>query len=226
MSTQAVVASLSGSGNNGGRKYSATATDGQWNSVNTTTGSSELGFAQKGRVIDNVNVQYNAGSCAWRILDRVTQMVVRSGFGCKLNTGNLSGYPIQPVMITQDMVFQVYPLAAGTKYLAWVQMVGRPPEFFAQTVADAATAELVSVTDSSSIGSYADQTLAKVDVQSPDGKVAQFLSVLDGNGGEVGTAYGTERQASAGMAAYIGLCYQGVAIPIMRGMTLNLTAQA
>ena len=226
MSTQAVVASLSGPGNQGGRKYSATATDGAWNSVNTTTGSSELGFAQKGRVIDNVNVQYAAGSCAWRILDRVTQMVVRAGFGCKLNKGNLSGYAIAPVMITQDMVFQVYPLAAGTKYLAWVQMKGRPPEFFAQTVADAATAELVSVTDNSSIGSYADQTLTQVDVQSPDGKVAQFLSVLDGNGGEVGTAYGTERFDGTQMGAYIGLCYTNVAIPIMRGMTLNLTAQA
>lgn len=226
MTTQAIVASLSGPGNQGGRKYSGTATDGAWNSLNTTTGSSELGFAQKGKVLDNINVQYIAGSCAWRILDRVTQMIVRSGFGCKLNTGALDGYAIKPVMITQDMVFQVYPLAAGTKYLSWVHMVGRPAEFFAQTVADAATAELVSVTDNSSIGSYADQTLQKVDIQSPDGKVAQFLSVLDGNGGEVGTAYGTERQASTGRAAYIGLCYQGVAIPIMRGMTLNLTAQA
>ena len=72
MTSQAVSLSLSGPGNQGGRLFSGTATDGDYTAINSTTGTAELGFAMRGQTIDNVAGVYTAGSGLWVIRDRVT----------------------------------------------------------------------------------------------------------------------------------------------------------
>ena len=218
---------MTGSGNQGGRLFSATATDGSFTSVNTTTGSAELGFAMKGKTISNVTANYAAGSCAWVIKNRVTQTYDRVGFGSLSHATGIYGYKIQPLQIVQDHVLQSYTLAAGTTYMAWVKMHGRPPELFTGTISNAATGEITTVTDASSLGSFADQKIEWIKVQGPDGKVVQVLQIFDANGGEVYGQYGGEREVLGGAAGgSLNMCIEGLNISIMRGMTIKLTVQA
>jgi hypothetical protein len=226
MSTQGVQGSLRGSGAQGGRKYSGTATDGQWTSINTATGNSELGFAQKGKVLDHVTINYAAGSCAWAIKNRVTQTIDRAGFGTLSAATSAVGESIKPIMIVQDHIFQSYSLAAGTKYLAWVTFKGRPPELFAGTIANGSEGELTTVTDSSSLGSFADQVIQEIMVQGPDGKIVQYATVYDANGGEMFNQYGGERNSLGAPNSNTELHVCNLALPVARGMTIKLTVQA
>jgi len=227
MTTQAFVASISGPGNQGGRAFSGTVTDAAFTAVNTTTGSAELGFAMKGKTIDNVMANYAAGSCAWAIKNRVTQTIDRCGFGSLSAASGTQGYKIQPINIVQDHILQSYTLAAGTTYLAWVKMHGRPAELFSGTIANGALGELTTVTDSSSLGSFADQRVEWVKVQGPDGKVVQLMQIFDANGGEIFARYGGEREVLGGTeSGSVNMCVSNLAIPIMRGMTIKLTVQA
>lgn len=228
MTTQAFVASVSGSGNQGGRAFSGTVTDGAFTAVNSTTGSAELGFCMKGKTISKVTANYAAGSCAWAIKNRVTQTIDRCGFGTLSAATSLEGYSIQPITIVQDHILQSYTLAAGTTYLAWVKMHNRPAELFSGTIANGAQGELTTVTDSSSLGSFADQSVEWIKVQGPDGKVVQLMQIYDANGGEMFAAYGGEREvlAGSGEAGAVNVCSSNLALPIARGMTLKLTVQA
>ena len=228
MTTQAVAFSLSGPGNNGGRLFSGTATDAAFTSINSTTGGSELGFCLKGKTVTNVMMNGTAGGYAWAIKNRVTQTIDRCGFGSLTAGTPFNGYPIQPISIVQDHVLQSYTLAAGTTYLAWVKMHGRPPELFSGTIANGATGEMTTVTDSSSLGSFADQRIQWIKVQGSDGKIVTYLQVFDANGGESFAALGGERAVLGGIApsACENLCVEGINVPIMRGMTLKLTVAA
>jgi len=227
MSTQSFTASLSGPGANGGRAFSGTATDGAFTSINSTTGAAELGFAMKGKVIDNVTANYAAGSSAWAIKNRVTQTIDRYGFGSLSAATPVRGYQIQPIQIVQDHILQSYTLAAGTTYLAWVKMHGRPAELFSGTIANGSQGELTTVTDNSSLGSFADQKIESIKVQGPDGKIVQLLQLFDANGGEIFARYGGEREVLSGdMGGNENMCISNLATPIMRGMTIKLTVQA
>ena len=66
----------------GGRSYSVTATDGTFgNRFVDDVGSAQIGFAQTGELVDRILVTYTAGSCAWRLIDSVSQITLRTGFG-------------------------------------------------------------------------------------------------------------------------------------------------
>lgn len=229
MTTQAVALTVNGPGNQGGRKYanSGAITDGQWTSITTVNGTAQLGFAQKGRTINNVTLNYAAGGAAFAIKNRVTQTLDRVGFGSLSAATGVKGYSIDPIMVVQDHVLQVYPLAAGTTYLAWVKMHNRPAELFSGTIANGAEGELTTVTDSSGIGSFADQSIEWIKVQGSDGKIVQYVSIYDANGGELFNQLAGEREVLGGaMGGTENACISNLNIPIMRGMALKLTVQA
>jgi hypothetical protein len=230
MTTQAVALALSGPGNQGGRLFSGTATDGAFTAVNSTTGTAELGFAMRGQTISNVAGSYTAGSGIAVIRNRVTQQIDRFIFMHKTGTASPDGYPIQPIVINQNHILQVYTLAAGTTYLACVNFAGKPPELFNATVADGATGELVTTAAAGAqgIGSFADQTLAGVKVQGPDGKVVTYAQIIDGNGAEQYARLGSERSALGGYpkSSTENLCTGPLSFNIMRGMALNITVAA
>tara|TARA_Y100001963_G_C6708480_1_gene413098 strand:+ start:634 stop:1185 length:552 start_codon:yes stop_codon:yes gene_type:complete len=182
----------------------------------------------KGKVINNVAMNGTAGSYAWAIKNRVTQTIDRCGFGSLTAATPFNGYPIQPITVLQDHVLQSYTLAAGTTYLAWVKMHGRPAELFSGTIANGATGELTTVTDSSSLGSFADQRVEWIKVQGPDGKIVSYMQIFDANGGETFAALGGERESLGGIApsGCENLCALGLNVPIMRGMAIKLTVAA
>lgn len=230
MTTQAVSFALSGAGNQGGRLFSGTATDGAFTAINTTTGTAELGFAMRGKTINNVSGFYAAGSGVWVIRDRVTQQIARAGMMFKDAASSAQGYPIKPITINQNHILQTYTLAAGTIYLAWVRFAGQPPELFSATIADAATGSLATSTASGSqgLGSFADQSVTGIQVQGSDGKLVETAQIIDGNGAELWAAIGSERSATGGspQSGSLNLDISGMAWPVMRGMELNLTVQA
>jgi hypothetical protein len=128
--------------------------------------------------------------------------------------------------INQDHVLQSYTLAAGTTYLAWIKMVGRPNELFTGTIANGEEGELTTLTDSSGIGSFADQVLESITVQGPTGKIVQITTVYDANGGEIFSRYGGELASFAGTGGSANVSIEGIGIKIARGMTIKLTVQA
>ena len=230
MSTQPATLALSGPGNQGGRLFNGTATDGAYTAINSTTGSAELGFAMKGQTVSNVSGVYGAGSGVFVIRNRVTQQIDRCGMLAKAGTSAPEGWPIQPIVINQNHILQVFTLAAGTTYLAWIGFTGKPAELFTATIADAGTGELVTTAAAGAqgIGSFADQTLNWFYVQGPDGKLCQTIQVIDGNGAEQFAALGSERSLLGGypLASSVNMCVKNLAFNVMRGMALNLTVQA
>jgi hypothetical protein len=230
MTTQAVNLALAGPGNQGGRLFNGTATDGAFTAINTSTGDSELGFAMRGQTVSNMAGSYVAGSGIAVIRNRVTQQIDRFVFLFKSGDGSPDGYPIQPIVINQNHILQVYTLAAGTTYLACVNFAGKPPELFTQTIADGATGELktTAAAGAQGLGSFADQTLAGVKVQAPDGKIVSALQIIDGNGAEQYARLGSERSTLGGYpkSSTENLCSGPLAFNIMRGMALNLSVAA
>ena len=230
MTTQAVALTLSGPGNQGGRLFSGTATDGAYTAINSTTGTAELGFAMRGQTVSNIAGTYTAGSCVGVIRNRVTQQIDRAFMMAKTGTVSPDGYPIVPIVINQNHILQVYSLAAGTTYLAWVNFTGKPPELFLATIADGATGELVTTAAAGGqgLGSFADQTLAGFKVQAPDGKIATYAQIIDGNGAEQYARLGSERSVLGGYpkSGTENMCTGPLAFVIMRGMALNLTVAA
>ena len=230
MTTQAVALTLSGTGNQGGRLFSGTATDGAYTAINSTTGTAELGFAMRGQTIDQVSGSYTAGSGVWVIRNRVTQQIDRAGMLSKTGSNSSQGYPCQPITINQNHILQVYTLAAGTTYLAWVGFTGKPAELFMAAIADGASGELVTsaAAGAQGLGSFADQTVNYCLVQGPDGKVVTYAQIIDGNGAEQFAALGSERSTVGGnpLSGSVNLCVKNLSFNVMRGMALNLTVAA
>lgn len=225
MTSQAVTFSLAGTGGTGGRAFSGTATDAAFTAMTTSQGA-ELGFAMKGKVVNNLVMNFVAGNAAWVIRNRVTQAYDAVGFGSVSAATNPAGGPIMNLAINQDHILQSYTLAAGTTYLAWVKMVGRPSELFTGTIANAAEGEITTLTDGSSLGSFADQVLESITVQGPTGKIVQVTTLYDANGGEILSRYGGELASFAGTGGSANVDMQGIGIKIVRGMTIKLTVQA
>ena len=230
MTTQAVSLSLSGPGNQGGRLFSGTATDGAYTAINSTTGVAELGFAMRGQTVSNVAGVYTAGGCVGVIRNRVTQQIDRAFMLAKTGTMSPDGYPIVPIVINQNHILQVFSLAAGTTYLAWVNFAGKPPELFQATVANGATGSMTTTAAAGAqgLGSFADQTLAGVKIQGPDGKIVSYMQIIDGNGAEQFARLGSERSILGGYpkSGTENLCTGPLAFNIMRGMELNITVAA
>jgi len=230
LTSQAVVLALGGKANQGGRLFSGTATDGSYTAINSTTGTAELGFAMRGQTVSNVAGTYAAGSGLWVIRNRVTQQIDRAGMLSKVSAPSSEGYPIQPIVINQNHILQVYTLAAGTTYLAWVGFTGKPPELFEGTIADAATGEMKTTTAAGAqgLGSFADQTVNYILAQGPDGKVVTNSQIIDGNGAEQFAALGSERTTAGGypLSGSVNLCVKDLSFSVMRGMALKLTVNA
>ena len=72
-------------------------------------------FAQTGELVDRILVTYAAGSCAWRLIDSVSQITLRTGFGYKVGATGPGPYEgkIGPITIGQNMVLEVYTAAVA-----------------------------------------------------------------------------------------------------------------
>jgi len=113
MTTQAVSASVWGGSPTRGRTFSDTSTDGIFdgNNLTSTVGGGELGQVLKGKTINYVCVQYAAGNCAWKIMDRTTQAVKRYGMGVKSTQVIQQECKIPPYVVNESDILVVFPTA-------------------------------------------------------------------------------------------------------------------
>lgn len=111
MTTQATTASVFAS--KGGRSYSVTATDGQWNRLVSDTGSAQLGFAQTNEIASMIQLTMAAGLGAWRVRNSVSQVTKRVGFAFEVGGSGPAPYSgaIPTFSIAQDDVLEIYTLA-------------------------------------------------------------------------------------------------------------------
>jgi len=94
----------------------AAATDGQFgNYVLSTTGSAQIGFAMTNDVVTNIQVTFEAGSCAWRLRNSVSQITKRVGFGFEVGATGPSPFSgsTPPITIQQDDVLEIYVAVAA-----------------------------------------------------------------------------------------------------------------
>ena len=115
MSTQAVTASAFAP--SGGRSFAlAAATDGQFgNYVLSTVGAAQIGFAMTNELITHIQVTFEAGNCAWRLRNSVSQITKRVGFGFEAGATGPSPFSgsTPPITIQQDDVLEIYPMAVA-----------------------------------------------------------------------------------------------------------------
>ena len=111
MTTQAATATAFSS--SGGRSYSVTATDDEWNRLVSDTGSAQIGFAQTNLLVTHIQVTYAASGAAWRLRNSVSQVTKRVGFCFKAGAGGASPYSgnIAPITIEQDDILEIYTVA-------------------------------------------------------------------------------------------------------------------
>lgn len=111
LSTQAVTATPLGSA--GGRHFTLTATDSQWNQLTDDVGSSSLGEVMAGKRITAVVGDYNAGNAAWRIKSRgPSGQVKRAGFlhlATEADVAEATRDFGAPLVVAPDDELEVYP---------------------------------------------------------------------------------------------------------------------
>tara|TARA_R110000824_G_scaffold225562_1_gene413226 strand:+ start:30 stop:371 length:342 start_codon:yes stop_codon:yes gene_type:complete len=113
MSTQATTGVAFSSSQ--GRSYLVTSTDDEWSRQVSTIGGAQLGFGQTNLLVDNVQITYAAGLCAWRIRNSVSQVTKRVGFGYLVGATGPAPYSgsIPGITIQQDDVLEVFTQAVS-----------------------------------------------------------------------------------------------------------------
>jgi len=109
-----------------------------------------------------------------------------------------------------------------TVNLAWVEMAGKPPEFFNCTSTDGAAKALTTFAEGQELGTFQGQTLTGIKVQCSDGSVLTDLELFDAAGGQLLKARGYERNP-VGAAPPYNISIDKISIPLARGMTLKIT---
>ena len=230
MTTQDIQATVSNP--RMGKVFSKSATDGQWSSNNLTDTLSQtnLGILMPGSSINRVQVQYTAGSVAWRIQDSVTLAYSRFGFGTKDGFACYESSAIQPYTINPNDILTVYPLAVDadplqSNVMAWVQTSKGVELFSAVDAPNGAATAMTTVVNAQSLGdSMFNSTLSSIHVQAEDGATVDQVEIIDNSGGTVMTLYGSVRGGSAGaMSLNYNLKADGLAVPIGKGFSLKVT---
>jgi len=233
MSTQAIVATV-GNGTMS-RTFSDTATDGQFdnNILTDDVAQTNLGLVMPTATINNVGVEYTAGSCLWRIQSSQTLLVKRYGFAAKSGQTCYKSGMIQPYRIAPDDILTVYPLAVNADtnkgtVLGWLQTSRGFEAFGHNDLTSGNATEIKTLVNNQSIGDYAfNAVLNGISLQAEDGTSIAKVEIIDQVGGTIWTAYGEPRLPTAGgKGSYYNFSASGLSIPILKGYALKVTVTA
>lgn len=230
MTTQAVKATV-GSGTFS-KIFTLTATDDQWdgNSLTDSISNQPIGILIPRATINNVNMTYTEGLCAWRIQSAQTLQVKRLGFANKLGYSCYESSMVAPYAIAPDDILSVYPLpldatASQSNCLAWVKTSKGTELFEAKDIPDATSTAMTTVVNNQSLGdNQFGTTLREIMVQAEDGATVNQIDILDNSGAVVFTALAGPRGNDVGSRSNMyNLHVEGLAIPIGRGFSLKVT---
>jgi len=230
MTTQVVSATVSNPSM--GKVFSKTATDDAWdgNTLTDTLSGQQIGILMPNTTINQVQFQYAAGLCAWRIQNAATLTFQRFGFGVKDGLACVASSKMAPYTINPNDILTAYPLpvdadATHTNALAWIRTSKGVELFEAKNVVDATATEMKTVVNEQTLGdSMFNSTLASIHVQAEDGATVDQVEIIDNSGGTVLTIYGGVRGDSLGaMSLDINLRADNLAVPIGKGFSLKIT---
>jgi hypothetical protein len=228
MTTQAIAAVV-GSGSLA-REFTDTSTDDTWNGniLTDAVAGTNLGLVMPGRMIDHVQVTYEAGACIWRIQSAQTLVVKRWGYAVKAAHADWAGAAIPAYTVAADDILVAYPIAAApagqTDCVAWVMTNRGHESFGANGIVDDTATELKTLVNTQTLGDYAfNAVLNGVTIQAEDGATVKEVQVIDQTGGQVWVGYGGKRLPTAGASnAYWNFKADGLSVPILKGYTLKV----
>jgi len=217
-----------------GKVFTATATDDVWdgNTLTDSLSSQQIGILMPNTPINHVQFTYAGGCVAWRLQNAATLTFTRFGFGMKSGLACYESSAIAPYTINPNDILTAYPLPASvtpdtSNVLAWVQTTKGVELFEAKAVANGVSGELTTVVNSQTIGdSMFNSTLQSIHVQAQDGAQVTQVDIVDNSGGTVLTLYGGVRGEAGGLSNLYNLKADGLAVPIGKGFTLNITLTA
>jgi hypothetical protein len=205
--TAQVVTALVGN-NTLSREFTDDATDGGvflGNNLLDTNSSQNIGILLPNTVITQVQVNYTAGLCQWRIFDSVTQGISRVGFGSKANYVCPMETAIPTYTLKKTDILQVFPKAVNatagdSEVLAWVYAQGMQAQSFqATTTQDNAATEMTNSVTGQTIGDgFFGKMLNRICLQAEDGSHINDVELIDQTGSVVWKARGNFRLPTAG----------------------------
>ena len=206
MTTQSTTATAGNPMKN--RTFTATATDGTWNNMTSSLSSQAIGLELPGVTINSLNLIYAGGIAIARIIDGKTLKVKshhlgnKAGFSCQSESG------IKPLSLSSSDLLQVYPRAVNatsndTEVIGIVTTSSGNLPFEATTTSDNTAEELKELNTNQGVGDvFFQSTLMGFQFACEDGATLNRITLVDQQGGEQGSWYGTVR-AQAGSKSNI-----------------------
>lgn len=214
--------------------FTKTATDGQWdqNTLTDSLSTQQIGILMPNVSVNRVQLQYAAGSCAWRIQNAATLRFERWGFGTPTGTTCFASSAIPPYRINPNDILTVYPLAVDSTnnestVMAWIQTSKGVELYSAANIIGGVSTELKTVVNEQTLGDAAfNSILGSIHVQAEDGETVEKVELIDNSGGTVLTLYGSVRGTSAGaLSLQYNLKADGLALPIGKGFSIKVTTK-
>ena len=189
------------------RTFVDSATDGTvftTNNLLDTNAQQNLGILIPNQVVNQIQVQYAAGLCQWRIVNSVNDFVSRTGWGsqqnyvCPMET-NIPPYTIKGTDLLQVFCKPPTGVVATAEVMAWLTAGGNTQSYFATTVADDTGAAMVNSITAQTLGdSFFGKTLTRIQMQAQDAAFITAVEVKDQTGSIVWSTYGNTRLPTAG----------------------------
>ena len=214
--------------------FTKTATDGQWdaNTLTDSLSTQQIGILIPNATVNRVQLQYAAGSCAWRIQNALTLKYERYGFGTPSGTTCFASSAIAPYRINPNDILVVYPLAVDSTNnestaMAWIRTSKGVELYNATNIIGGVSTELKTVVNDQTLGDAAfNSVLQSIHVQAEDGETVEKVEIIDNSGGTVLTLYGSVRGTSGGaMSLQYNLKADGLALPIGKGFSIKVTTK-
>jgi len=213
-----------------GKLFSFNATDGQWNANNLVDdiASSQLGLILNGQTINEITMTNAAGCGLFRVIDRVSQKIQRTGFSSQTTRPNPKGNSITNYRVNVNDLLQIYPLAMDadandSQSVAWIHTSKGSFAFDCNTTADNTLTSMTSVVSDEELGTYFGSTLTGFQIQCEanvtNAAILNKVSILDADGGVIWSCFGTVRNEGN---YYLNADVSGLNIPIKQGMKIQI----
>lgn len=211
------------------RTFTATATDGQFNNLVSTLSSQAIGLELPGVTINSLNLIYSGGVAIARIIDGKTLKVKSHHLGNKAGFSCQSESVIKPLSLSSSDLLQVYPRAVNatsndSEVLGIVKTTSGNLPFEATTTSDNTAEEVKELNTAQGIGDvFFGSTLLGFQFQCEDGATLNRMTLVDQQGGTVGSWYGTVR-AQAGSKSNIFNIEVNTKIALQKGWKMYVYA--
>lgn len=213
------------------REFSkGSASNGQWNNMVSTLSSQAIGLELPNVTINHLQINYAAGGAVARIISGKTLKVKSHILGSKVGYNCMSESMIKPVKLMSDDLLQIWPVAVDatandTAILGLVETTAGTLPFGVTTSADNTATEILELNTNQGIGDiFFGSTVLGFEIQCEDGALLNKVTIVDSQGGTVGSYFGTVRGATGGSKANSYNIKVKTNIPVQKGWKMYVYA--